>query len=429
MVFKKAFWLTMKNLLSSYAKKQKIISRCYIRHSAAFGPQNPFLSDFDVTFFVTARDIDELRKARKQIKRDFQKISILQDIIKHSIFLPATKNAYDLCKEYYPFRSIYPMETWLSVNEETPAASVSTKFSLPLDYIPENFMSCYIIPVLMGKRRRHIFERAFFMRNLKKDYLWTKISCSRKNVVSFYEALLAEIDIWGQFYKNIKFVNSNEKITFHQCDYFNYTSFFERWRTVSDYSKNSGEISSLWIYPTSHNDNLPNVSLNLKASISAKTCQKTINTVLKTFGGLDYTLLLGTEESMIGRINGLSRISLLDPWLFKYHGYCLVGDPGIKGKIKEPNTQMLKEKYREFLFSFMFSTRFICRNSYPYAMYRLCFTLDHLFKHREMIVDNDELAEIYGPEFIPKEKFRPLEDTGKLFAELKEKHAFDLFGN
>jgi hypothetical protein len=169
------------------------------------------------------------------------------------------------------------------------------------------------------------------------------------------------------------------------------------------------------------------VALNVKPSLPALAFREIIRLVLKAFYGLDYTLLLGTEESMIGRINGLSRVSLLEPWLFKYKGQCLFGDSNIREKIIEPSSEMLKEKYRELLLYFSYSH--LWRDTYPYALYRLLFTLDYLLKHSEVIVESSVLAGIYGKEFIPEEKFRPLEDTGKLFAALKEKHAFDLFGN
>ncbi|MGA2775014.1 MAG: hypothetical protein ABSE81_03000 [Candidatus Omnitrophota bacterium] len=424
--FRKIFWVIIKKKLFSYWRRNRNIYRCYIRHSAALEPQNPFLSDWDVVFFITASNIDELRKVRKQIDRDFKRSFIFRYLIQHSLTLPATKNAYDLCKKYYPFRSIYPIETWLSVDKEIPVTSIPTKnLSLPLDHTPENFFACYMVPALMGKIKHNIFERAFITRKLKKDYLWTEISYPRINFLSFYEVLLAEIDIWDQFYKKIEFIKNDEKITFRSGNFFSYLNFIERWRTTPNYCKDSEKVSSLWIYPASHNDNIPNVSLNLKPSISTKTCQKIISMVLKTFSGLDYTLLLGTEESMIGRINGLSGVCLLEPWLFKYQGCCLFGDPLIKGKIIKPSLQMLKQKYQEFLF-YLFN-RFLRQNPSPYAIYRLCFTLDYLFKHSEIILDNNELAKIYGTEFIPESKFNSRADTPKLLLSLKNKHGFDLF--
>ena len=52
--------------------QNKEIVRGYIRHSAAFGPQNPLLSDFDVIFFVAAHNPEELRASQRKISRDFK---------------------------------------------------------------------------------------------------------------------------------------------------------------------------------------------------------------------------------------------------------------------------------------------------------------------------------------------------------------------
>ena len=414
MFFKKSFWLIAKKLIADYTRKNKFISRCYIRNSAALEPQNPFLSDFDLTYFVDAPNFSEFCKAHGQIRDDFKKRRILpsKHLISHFIIFPATKNAYNLCKQFYPQRSVYPMKTWLPVDKKPAPDMVSIRYSLPLDHRPENFLSCYMIPALIGRIPHAILESMSITRKLKQDSLHTGTTAKISSFMSFYEVLLAEIDIWDQFYANIKFPDSNQNITVRPCGYFDYTEFSKRWDKASSSLNNLDGISSLWVYPASRDDNIPNLVLNLKPNISAKTCQKTINTVLEIFKGLDYTLFLGRETSMIARINGLSRVSLLEPWLFKYYGCCLFGNPKIKENIKEPSIQMLKEKYREFLL--YFSYKFMYRARYPYNFYKLCFTLDYLFKHGEIILDNNELAKVYGSEFIPQSRFNPKNDMLKL---------------
>ena len=426
MFFKKHSWTTVKKILTNYALDKKNIPRCYLRHSAAFGPQNLFLSDFDVTFFVDANTIDELRQARRLIFQDLKKKEILYRLLQRPIILPATNNAYTVCQKYYPHRSIYPMETWLSVDQELPMiAPLDSKYSLPLDHTPEGFLSCYMIPVLMGQRRRHIFENALITRNLKKDSLYTKVGYPGRSKTVFYGSLLADMDIWKQFYKNFKFYESLQKIDFNQDEPIYYPIFFERWKTARQDLSDLGGIASLWIYPSSHDDACPNIALNLKPMITAHVSEKVILSVLKVFHGLRYSLLVGREESMLGRINGLSRVSLLEPWLFKYYGYCFSGDPEIKRMIVEPSMDILKQKYQEFLLYVLCG---LIWGRYPYAVYRLCFTLDHLFKEKELILNSKKLFEIYGQEFILEEKFDHRKDTPRFLQSLKEKHGFDLFG-
>ena len=279
----------------------------------------------------------------------------------------------------------------------------------------------------MKQRKHHLFEHALLTRALQKDYFRTGANRRKKDANSFYETLLVEFDIWDQFYKKINFVPTNENIVFNKSVCCDYTLFRERWSSISSRNKDFGEISSLWIYPSTRNDDEPNMALNISSSVSAKMCKKAIETVLKTFHGLKYSLLLGTEQAMIGRINGLSRVSMLEPWLFKYSGLCLLGNESIREKVIEPTTHLIREKFMEFLLYFSFRIP-LWENVYPYAMYRLCFTVDHLLKNRQIILDDKILKGVYGEEFASPETFNPRDDTQKLFSFLRKNQEFDLFG-
>jgi len=427
MVFERSAWLLGRKILSDFVRKNKIITRCYVRHSSAFGPQNPFLSDFDITFFVAASNIDELREAHKQIGWDpGGEENILKHLFKDFIVLPASNNAYRLCERYYPLRANYPMSSWLPLDQETPVHPAVRKYSWPFDHSPESFLSSYMIPVLMGKRRRHIFEGFLFARKIKGDCAYQKADYAHKMFWSTWEALLEEINIWDKFYKSISIPDGRSKVNVLPFDWLQGKPFQERWNIAREKFNGLEEVVSLWVYPPSHFDVIPNVALNLDPTISPGNFKKIFQNVRKAFTGLDYSLFLGTETSMLGRINGLSRVALLEPWLFKYQGVCLLGDPMVKEKIVEPSMEMLREKYREFLL--YASYRFLCEKSYPYAIYRLCFTLDHLFKLNTLVLDPGILADIYREEFIPEHSFTPLADTPKLLLSLKEMHGFDLFG-
>jgi hypothetical protein len=356
---------------------------------------------------------------------------VLGHIPKDMTFLPDTKNAIELCRKNYPFRSLYPFETWLAVDGGTAEGpAVAPRFSVPLDLVPELLINYHIIPILKRQKKGRILESSFLRRRLKKDCLVTQEPFPQNGPGRLFDVLCAQINIWDKFYKKMKAVDSGERINFHRYGRFDHSWFSQRWNKTFSPSRDAAGLISLWVYPILHKDDCVNVSLNLKPDITPRECRRIIRITLEAFKYADYILFLGSEESMLGRINTLSGHALLDPWLFKYHGTCLFGDPRIKERTKEPKLQIVKEKYQDLLLTFfMLSTPFMCDNSYPYVFYKLCFTLDHLFKNNEIILDDRRLSEIYGAEFITEDKFDPKIHTSGFLSALKQKHGFDIFGD
>jgi hypothetical protein len=411
-------------MLVTYINKNEFIGDCYIRHSAAISPQNLFLSDFDLIFFLKAHNLDDLAEKRAKICKDIFSNIIFRKSCSDFIVLPDTQNAYELCRQHYPFRSVYPIETWMPVEQLEVSKEIQANHLLPLDHFPEKVVFYYIIDVLRGYRKRHALEPFFLKRCVKKDYIWAGLKPEKVPCLSIYEALLEEINIWSQFYKNIDFKYEDQGITVKPFNQYDYSRYLTAWSKSKDSSDALESISSVWVYPASHDDITPNLVVNLKPGISAKACKRTLTKILKIFDGLDYFLVIGREESMIGRINGLSRLCLLDPWLFKYFGKCLFGNPKVSDKIIEPSKEMLKQKFREVLLFFSYEKIF---DAYNYNYYKLAFILDHLFSHNEIILNDADLSIIYGPDFILKKDFNHKRDTPLLLSFLKDKHDFYLF--
>ncbi len=427
MYFKKLFSSLVRNTLYRYTRQHKAIARCYIRHSASMGPSNFLLSDLDLTFFVKAGDIEQLKNLRKQIKADLLGNFVLRDLTRDANFLPDSDNAYQLCKEVYPYRSKYPFNTWLLADQQGPSRPITSSISLPLDHVPEDFLVSHLIPLIRGIKKPRFGEDVFLKRKLKMDHDWTNSDIKEQKFNNWHEALLLETKLWDQFYKKINF-STHQGINC-RLGHFDHYPFAKRWEGISRDPNCKETIKSLWVSPRSHDDDVFNVTLNLNPNISSSVCQKGIEKLLSAFYGLRFGLFIGTEESMLARLNGLRGFCLLDPWIFKQQGVCLSGFEQLKEGIKGPSLDILKLKYREFLFYFILSTRLMENSPYSYAMYRLCFTMDHLFKSNELIMDQKELIALYGEEFIPQEKFDPVKDSAQFLSSLKEKHGFDLFGN
>jgi hypothetical protein len=154
-------------------------------------------------------------------------------------------------------------------------------------------------------------------------------------------------------------------------------------------------------------------------------CERSLRTVLEAFRDLDFELLIGTERSMVGRLGGLARVSLLEPWLCRAFGRCLHGDAELGLRIREPALAEIRDKLRE-LFLYL-SYRVFPGNRCPFPLYRLCFTLDHLFARSELVVDAGELSTIYGTDMLSESEFAASRSKEPLLAAWRELHGLDLF--
>lgn len=413
--------------LRDYTKSRPFISSCYVRHSAAASAQNPCLADFDLAFFINAGNICDLQKIYQNMYSELTSNKLTKRLFSHFIVLPATKEAEDLCKLYYPFRSIYPISSWLSLSEKQtlPSEYKITNNFIPLDHSPENGMLYYMIPALQKKIRRHPLEPLLLKRLIKKDFLYAGLPENRWNNGNLCSGILTEIEIWNEFYKKTSYSKINQKLELNDTLNYDFTIIKRKLNNVFRQEISSEKISSAWVYPSTLDDNTPNLCLNLDPDTTVKQLMRIINSTAAIQEGMNYNLVIGREQSMTGRINGLSRLNLLEPWLFENFGQCIWGSKDISNRINKPDLNILKQKYNEFLLYFSYGC--LLQGAYSYNFYKLCFIMDYLFNKEEIILDENKLSKIYGNEFILKKNFEYNKHTSSLLLSLQRLHGFSVF--
>jgi hypothetical protein len=414
-------WRFVNRWLERYSQRHRGVSHCFMRHSTASGAQSLLLSDYDLCFFVNTRDFDELRNHTIRIRRDLKKARVLDSIV-----LPASGAAYRLCASHYAHRSLYPMKNWRCVYGESLALPEADYRPPPLDHSPEGFLCGYLVPVIRGKTRRHPFEGAFMRRKLERERSQYGGHPRRRPLTSFYEVVTDQIRTWDRFYGEINFSTPDTRVPVRPIRDSVCEAFVNRWASMGATSEAWTAVNSVWVYPAIHNHRAPHVAVNFQSSVSAADCDRSLCIVLRTFHGLEFQLRVGTERSMLGRLGGLSRVSLLEPWLARAFGHCLYGEPDVRDRIPEPSMREVREKLQEYFL--YLSYRVFPGSLCPYALYRLCFTADHLLKRRELVLDSEHLADIYGRDFLPESGFEASDGKQRLLEAWKELHNLDLFG-
>src|SRR5579862_21604 len=385
--------------LEKYCRQNGTIQHCFIRHSTAWTPQNLWISDYDLAFFVEANSFSELRNRTIRIRRDLKK-----GVIFDAIVLPATPTAYSLCASHYAHRFLYPMNRWRCVYGAPIAIPDVASADLPLDHCPEGFLYGYVTPILQRRKRIHPAHRTLMKRKLEREVLQiTNAVAQRVRTTGLYDVVAQDVRLCDEFYLKLSLLPNQEAVQVWPTKRRPYSAFVSRWN-VADWSRSGlPGVESVWIYSSVSDDHKPYVVLNFDRMISRNNCKAAVDGLLKTFRGLEFNLLLGTERSMVGRLRGLSRVTLLEPWLCKSFGYCLYGDETTAAEISEPSIGEVKEKLKEYYL--YLSYRVLPGTSHPYFLYRLCFTLDYLFRHRQLVVDSEDLADIYGREFLLQFQF------------------------
>jgi hypothetical protein len=413
-------WSTILRRLESYCRRNTNVRHCFIRHSTASGPQNFWVSDYDLVFFVQAASFQEVNKRAASIRRDLKKAIVLDAIV-----LPASPAAYRLCASHYPLRSLYPMSSWRRIYGEPITLPATPSVPLPLDHAPESFLYSYLTPVLKGKMRRHFAQATLMQRKLEREHLQFGRPIPSAYPSELYEVVAHNIRFWDQFYRGLSFPPQQEPVVVRPTRRQSHLAFASQWAKADLPAVARRGVDSVWVYPSSHQDHKPHLLVNLKPAASREECRTAIRALLKMFRGLEFDLLLGTQASMRGRLRGLSRVALFEPWLCKAFGHCLYGDRNAAQEIQEPLFQELQQKLREFFLYLSYRT--FSGGWYPYSLYRLCFTLDHLFKSRELVVDSEDLAVVYGRDFLQEFQFDGWERNKHVLDAWKNLHALSLF--
>jgi hypothetical protein len=414
-------WVSVQRWLERRCRGHKAIRHCFIRHSTAGGAQGVLLADFDLIFFVDGANFDDVLPLARRLH---DRLRILR--VFDCITLPATAAAYRLCASHYPFRSIYPMESWRRVHGEELAIPAASRIGPPpLDHVPEAFLLSYVLPVLRKKRKGHILQRALLRRKLNIDSVRITGQPASGTGSGIYDVLAAEVRLWDQFYRRLGLAAGGSRIQVRTGKLRFGNAFSERWHRAGLNLSRLRGLASLWVYPCFFDRRAPYVAVNLEEHVTSEECSRSIRGILTAFDGLDFRLHVGTEQSMRARLGGLSRVSLIDPWLFKSMGQCLAGDETTRDQVREPALEEVKEKLKEYLL--YLSYRVFCLRPYPYALYSLAFALDQLFRRHELITDEAELGESYGKVFLPPSQLQGPEGRSRFLGAWKELHGFDLF--
>lgn len=410
-------WRAVTRWLERYSRRNPGIRHCFVRHSSASGAQDLLLSDHDLAFFVDAADIDALRSQTLRIHGDLKKYRIFDAIV-----LPATPAAYRLCAAHYVQRSRYPMDRWRRVYGQPLDLPARPYRPPPLDHAPESFLFSYLLPAVRGDGRRHPLESAFLRRKLAPDG-----ELPAKSGPGLHDAVVHEVRAWDRYYETLDLPAGEPGIAVHPAENDVCRTVAERWsRSLGD-SKAWPSVDSIWVYPATHDAGTPVISLNFEPAVSAPDCEKSLGTLMRVLGDLEFSLVVGTERSMLGRLGGLSRLSLLEPWLARTSGHCLLGNPGLRERIREPHLEELREKISEYFL--YLSYRVFPRDSYPGTLYTLSFTLDHLLRNRELVFSPGNLAERYGPLFQPDSGAPGTDRRRRVLDAWKTLHGLDLFAS
>ena len=192
-------WRSFTKLLERYSRRQEGVRHCFIRHSTAWEAQNLLVSDYDLAFFVDARDFDELRSHTRRMQADLKRARIVDSIV-----LPATEAAYRLAATHYAQRSLYPMESWRRVHGEPLARLEAPRRPPPLDHSPEAFLYSYLVPVFLGRIRRHPFERTLLRRKSERESVRFGRDPRPRRPAAFHEILAEQVHTWDHFYRRVE---------------------------------------------------------------------------------------------------------------------------------------------------------------------------------------------------------------------------------
>jgi hypothetical protein len=394
----RSLWNAVMGRLSSFAAHHSdLIEDCYIRHSAAYGPQDLLLSDIDITLFVQAADISSLQHANKRLRKTLNSDPLLCWFVRDIIILPASRACYELCQTSYPFRSRYPMDSWARIGSAPKIAPTVIQFSVPLDHLPENFLVYYAADILADKRQPHLFSRQFLRRCVCRDADVTAYSGEIPDVFTFWDALSAQFSVWHSFYNSPLRSNGSAvfECSFGGCEENSACrAVVDRWhgntKTISDLSE---VVSSLWVHPCSFWESAPIVTVNFAVGVSSSDCRRCLQAVTSILSGTSYQLRLGSEQAMVGRISGLSRLGILDPWLFCQDGVCLYGDSDLRERIILPSREQLHQKFKELLLFYIYD--YLAYGRFCQSFLTLSLIVHQLLKNNILMLDKVKLASLY----------------------------------
>lgn len=416
--------------LLRYWHSRSWIRSIYIRHSGSLVPPMPFLGDYDLVFFVEAKDLFELSTRQKTVESELRRCWLRRFIGLDPIILPATSCAADLCKSYYPFRSVYPFESWrLLGDSKEPSTHSAAQINLPLDHMPENFFYHYLLPVCCGQRQPHPLEPFFSARKVRKDAKLIKCRHKQAPWIGFDQAVSSEIRLWQHFFASLSPVESALPICEVEIDWkFDWTPYLSRWAEWPRLCPGWNDYGvSAWLYPSSLSDTVPYLSLNVGENSTPRQMKELFTAVPKVFGGLPYMLTVGTEVSFWRRLSGLTRLLLFEPWLLASHGVCLSGQSRHKGLLFMPTYEQMRIKIFEFLC-------YCCYEVFPkfqtnHYTVRLLLASHYFLTTKRISFSKETLSREYSLSFLDATIFDASGHTPLIMSKLPELFRLDLFNH
>lgn len=416
--------------LRCYLSTADNVVKCYIRHGASHESPNLLLADIDLTVFVRSRSWDEFAVNAEKIALGLSKVFYGRTGLFDVIYLPATLEIWEHCQRYYPFRHRYPVGTWCPIDDSSrPLEEVPKilKSAAPLDHMPENAIQYYILPVLRGERKSHRFQRALLKRKVDKDVELTGAIGISRSGRSIYDMLRSEIQIWDNYYARLTVENEQQSVTANLTGNYDFSQYE---KVLNEFIAQSGcrsALNSVWVYPRTIDDDTPHVVINLDAEADSNALCLVVSAVRYALSELRYELWIGTERSMVARINGLSRLHLLEPWLFVSFGKCIWGTAELRLRINTPGPAVMQTKFQEFILYLIYDL--MLSAEVPHNYFRLLFTMDYLANSGTLVFNDNVLGEIYGAHYFPG---KPLAKRARLHASLEVLntcHGLDVFGS
>ena len=409
--------------LSKLLREDSVISEIFLRHSSAYAPQNPLLSDFDVTVFVRTTHLEDFREAVRKIRHKMRFSIPGRLCLGDAMFLPDTALIRNWLENSYYFRSIYPFKCWLSVRTGRQSSEAEISHTLPFDLAPERVLLSYLIPVLRNRKRRRLFETEFLDRKLEMDCRIAGVSNSAGTAGGFWPCLAEEISLWNDFYTG--FPPQNSSFELDEIILFpvpNYTPFEWARSRITESSLLRENIESIWLFPSGMNSFEPYMTVNVRDGIDPESLRQSIKLLLEIFKGLFFTLQIGTRTSMFGRIQGLSDFFLFEPWLFSRYSICLFGDVGSTGVVSLPAQDMVDAKFIQLVLYFL--GIWSGEGELPYQLFQSIFLMRDLHDNSRLIHDSTALKNIFRQDMLLRSEYQSesLPSRQRLFFSALEKY-------
>src|SRR5271154_1481339 len=154
-------------------------------------------------------------------------------------------------------------------------------------------------------------------RKLEREFLQITGAAAPACPSELYDVVAEDIRLWDEFYRKLSFPTTDEPVKVRPNSNVTHLAFASRWTAATVPRSSLRGVDSVWVYPSFYNAHRPHVVMNFHPAVSGNDCKTAVIGLLKTFQGLDFELLVGTRRSMVGRLNGLSRVTLLEPWLYQ----------------------------------------------------------------------------------------------------------------